>query len=104
MPSLSREQGITIGSFLHHTEVIKELGWKLWIPLSLEYIACIQEEHLRQQLSVRQTDSSRDMEVGQARGLPTNTSRGLKTCFDLLGNQSTMDFSIVSISVVYANS
>ena len=49
--------------------VKKELEKEGLDPLSLESIACVQEELLQQQLSVCQTDSSRDMEVGEVRTL-----------------------------------
>ena len=49
------------------------LARKVWTPLGLESIACVQEELLHQQLWVCQTDSSRGMEVGGVRRLGTIT-------------------------------
>ena len=61
-------------SYSRAKELIKkELEKEGLDPLSLESIACVQEELLRQQLSVCQTDSSRDMEVGEVRRLGTIT-------------------------------
>ena len=66
---------------------------KVWIPQSLKSIAYAREELPRQRPSVSQTDSSRDMEVGEG------SEKLRKGVFRL----ASIDFAFVFNSVIYAN-